>query len=103
MFPDQFYFVQSCLQLSTNLSDDTATLGCVLWCEALVHGKTESGLVLILYSREVSCRKISLSRTGARGDGAWAGACTTQVSLVPLNWISDVISEKPCASLTRHN
>lgn len=51
--------------------------------------KNESRFVLILYSRKVSCRKVSLSRTRCAGRGL--GLVPLRFPLVPLNWISDDI------------
>ena len=51
--------------------------------------KNESRFVLILYSRKVSCRKVSLSRTRCAGRGL--GLVALRFPLVPLNWISDDI------------
>ena len=59
-----------------------------VWFVARIS-KNESRFVLILYSRKVSCRKVSLSRTRCAGRGL--GLVPLRFPLVPLNWISDDI------------
>ena len=61
-------------------------LGTSSWQES---ARMSPDLCLILYSRKVSCRKVSLSRTRCAGRGP--GLVPLRFPLVPLNWISDDI------------
>ena len=65
------------------------------------NSKSECRFVFILYSRKVSCRKVSLSRTRCAGRGL--ELVPLRFPLVPLNWIFRWYQEKPLGSLTRHN
>ena len=73
------------------------------WCGDAVarNSKRDSRSVFILYSRKVSCRKFSLSRTRCAGRGL--ELVPLRFPLVPLNWIFRWYQEKPLGSLTKHN